>query len=176
MPFIIALLGIIATAYFWANRARNAGEMASNLVGMAGDVRAAARRFGFTRRANVHPVESIDNPNVAAAALASAFIALDDMPTQEHRAALNVSLRRVLQVDAATSEELMVLGQWLVNECHGAQPAMTRLAKKLYRLEGSSALTPLLDILGGVTPDDPDALSTHQREAIAELKTAFRVR
>ena len=176
MPFIIAVVGIIIAAYFWANRARNAAHIATDIVDMAGDVRAAARRFGFSRRANVHPVESIDNPNVAAAALSSAFIALDDMPTKDAKDALHVSLRRVLQVDDADAQELMVLGHWLVNECNGPQPAITRLAKKLYRLEGSSALTPLMDIITGVIPSDPNALSDKQREAIEELRVAFRVR
>jgi len=176
VPILLGLLGIIVTAYIWANRARDAGHMVNDLADMAGDVRAAARRFGFSRRANVHPVESIDNPNVAAAALASAFVALDDMPTKDQKDRLNIELRRVLQVDGETSQELMVLGHWLVAECNGPQPAITRLAKKLYRLEGPSALEPLMDIIKGVLPKDGQGLSTRQSEAIDELKTAFRLR
>ena len=176
MPFLIALAGIVIAAYVWANRARDAAHMASDIADMAGDVRAAARRFGFSRRANIHPAESIENPNVAAAALATAFIALDDMPTKDQKDKLHVVLRKVLQIDDADAQELMVLGHWLVNECNGPQPAMTRLSKKLYRLEGPSALTPLMDIIQGVIPNDNNDLSEKQREAIAELKTAFRIR
>ena len=176
MHILIALVGIIIAGYVWALRARNAANVATDIADMAGDVRAAARRFGFSRRANVHPAESIEDPNIAAAGIASAFIALDDLPTRDEKDALNVQLRRVLQVDQQTSTELMVLGHWLVEECHGPQPAITRLGKKLYRLEGPSAIEPLMDILGGVLSNKDNILSERQQEAIQELKTAFRLR
>ncbi len=176
MPFILGILGILAAAYFWSLRARDAANMAGDLVDMASDVKAAARRFGFTRKTNIHPVESIEDPNIAAAGIAEAFLALDDMPTRDQQSAMRVQLRRVLQVDDATAEELMVLGHWMVNECGGAQPALARLSRKLYRLEGPSALTPLMDIITGSLPADHADLSIRQTEAIAELKTAFRLR
>ena len=175
MPFLIALAGIVVTAFFWAHRARNAAHIVSDLADMAGDVRLAARRFGFARKANVHPVESIDSPDLAAAGLACAFVALDDMPTSDQTERLRIQLRRVLRVDDATSRELMILGNWLVSQCQGPQPAIARLSRKLYRLEGSSALDPIMDILTGTLYADT-APSLRQSEALEELKTAFRVR
>jgi hypothetical protein len=175
MPILIAVVGIIATAYIWANRARNAGHIASDLADMAGDVKAAARRFGFSRRMNMHPVESIEDPNIAAAAIADAFVSLDDMPTREQRAALDQSLRDVLQVNAATAQELLVLGHWMVNECGGAQPAISRICKKLYRLEGSPALAPMMQILDQVSAEG-SGINVHQEEALHEIRTALRVR
>ena len=68
MPFIIGLIGLTTAAYFWANRARNAANMTNDLAGMASDVLSAARRFGFSRKLNLHPVESIDDPKLATAA------------------------------------------------------------------------------------------------------------
>jgi hypothetical protein len=175
MPIIMAIVGIVVTAYIWAGRARNAGHIASDLADMAGDVKAAARRFGFARRMNVHPVESIEDPNIAAAALADAFVSLDDMPTREQRDALQQALRDVLRVNATTAEELIVLGHWMVNECGGAQPAITRVSKKLYRLEGSDALTPMMQIIDRISKEG-SGVSVHQEEAIHEIKTALRVR
>jgi hypothetical protein len=40
------------------NRARNAAHVASDVVDMAETVLGAARRFGFRRKADRHPVES----------------------------------------------------------------------------------------------------------------------
>ncbi len=176
MPFILGILGILAAAYFWSLRARDAANMAGDLMDMAGDVKAAARRFGFTRKADIHPVEAIEDPNIAAAAIAEAFLALDDMPTRDQQAAMRVQIRRVLQVDDATAEELMVLGHWMVNACGGPQPALARLSRKLYRLEGAPALTPLMDIITGAFPADKQGLSERQTEAVDELRTAFRLR
>jgi hypothetical protein len=176
MPFIIALVGIIITAYFWANRARDAGNMARDIADMAGDVKLAARRFGFARRADVHPVESIEDPDIAAAAIADAFVSLDDLPSKDQQTHMMDQLRRVLNVDAATAQELLVLGTWLVNECGGPLQAVTRITKKLYRMEGSSALTPLEDILTGIKDADGSDLSLRQREALHEIKTILRSR
>jgi hypothetical protein len=159
----------------WAGRARNAGHIASDLADMAGDVKAAARRFGFARKMNIHPVESIEDPNIAAAAIADAYLALDDMPTREQREALQQSMRDVLQVNAATAEELLVLGHWMVNECGGAQPAISRLSKKLYRLEGPSALEPILQIIDQIAAEG-SGVSIQQQEALHEIKTTLRVR
>jgi hypothetical protein len=141
---------------------------------MAGDVRAAARRFGFSRKANTHPVDNIDDPNIAATAIADAFLALDDMPTREQRAILAIHLRRVLEIDGPTAEELMILGHWLVSECGGAQPAIARICKRLYRMQGPTALEPMLDIINGAMASA--TLSVRQQEALAEIKTAFRIR
>lgn len=176
MPFIIGLIGIIITAYFWANRARNAGNMARDLADMAGDVRLAARRFGFSRQANVHPVESIEDPDIAAAAIADAFISLDDMPSKDQQQQLLIQLRSVLRVDAEAAQELVVLGTWLVNECGGAMPAITRITKKLYKLEGSHALAPLTQIIEGIKKADGTDMSQRQSDAMAEIKTILRVR
>ena len=60
MPYIIAQLGFLAGAYFWMIRARAAADAARDLTGVAQDVMAAARRFGFRRRLNTHPVESLE--------------------------------------------------------------------------------------------------------------------
>ena len=175
MPILIALAGIIFTAYIWANRARNAKHIASDIADMAGDVKAAARRFGFSRKMNAHPVESIDEPNIAAAAIADAYMSLVDMPTREQRATMQNTLADVLQVDAAAAEELLVLGRWMVNSCGTPHAALSRLAKKLHRLEGAQALAPMEQILAGITPD-ADKISVHQEEALHELRTALRVR
>jgi len=176
MPFIIGILGIIVTAYFWANRARNAGNVARDLVDMAGDVRLAARRFGFSRQANVHPVESIEDPNIAAAAIADAFVALDDMPSKDQQQLMMIQLRSVLRVDQETAQELLVLGTWLVNECGGPMPAITRITKKLYKLENATALEPLTQILTGIKNAEGSEMSQRQQEAFDEIKTILRVR
>ena len=56
MPYLIALFGLVIGAYFWIQRARTAADAARELTGVAQDVMAAARRFGFRRRHDMHPV------------------------------------------------------------------------------------------------------------------------
>lgn len=172
MPVILGILGLLAAAYFWATRIRDAGHMAGDLADMAGDVRAAARRFGFSRRANVHPAESVEDPNIAAASLALAYVSLDGLPSSDDQTRVHVQLRRVLQVDDETAQELVIMGRWLVDQCNGPQPAMSRMARKLYRLEGAQALGPVESILQNLATTP----SVHQEEALHEVRTVLRAR
>ena len=173
MPFLIALLGIIAAAYFWANRANNARHMAGDVMDMANDVRAAARRFGFKRQTNIHPVESIDDPRLAIAAIGAAFIELDDLLTAEQRQRITVQLRSKLRVDATEAEEMEVLGRWFISECGGAEPAIARLSHKLYKIGGAEQMEPLMAVLKETVTD---TLSDRQRDALEDITRAMRVR
>jgi len=175
MPFIIAILGILGAVYFFVIRARNATRMAGELVDVANDIRLAARRFGFRRKLNQHPVESIDNPNIAISALATAFLELDDLPTREQRDRLNTQLRDVLEIDAGSVEEITVLGRWLVSECGGADQAVARLSRKLFKMQGADALQPTLTIINGMLQGNGAGLSTRQKEALDDIKRAFRL-
>jgi hypothetical protein len=175
VPILIALLGAAVALYFFVYRARNAAHIASDVLDMANDVRLAARRFGFRAQANVHPVESIEDANVATTAAALAFLELDDLPTQEQRGRLVEELRAELRLSEADAEEMQVLGRWLVAECGGAQPAVSRLARKLYKLRGQEGFEPLLRIVSGVASDG-HGLSERQREALEDIRLAFRIR
>ncbi|AKS45694.1 hypothetical protein SAMN05444287_0792 [Octadecabacter temperatus] len=172
MPFIIALLGIIGAAYFWAQRARNARDVVGDVADMANDVRLAARRFGFSRKMNVHPVENIEDPRLAIAAIGAAFIELDDLPTAEQRKLLQIQIRSKLRADAEEAEEMEVLGRWFMSECGGADPAVARISRKLYKIGGAEQMEPLLELLkASVT-----TLSDRQRDALDDIKRAMRVR
>lgn len=173
MPFLVALLGIIAAAYFWAQRARNARDMVGDVADMANDVRLAARRFGFSRKMNVHPVESIEDPRLAIASIAAAFIELDDLPTAEQRKLLLVQLRAKLRADADEAQEMEILGRWFMTECGGAEPAIARLSRKLYKLGGAAQMEPLMEVLKATVTD---SLSARQKDALEDITRAMRVR
>lgn len=158
MPVLMAILGIIGAAYFWTQRARNARDMLGDVGDMANDVRLATRRFGFTRKMNVHPVESIE---------------LDDLPTAEQRQLLQVQLRSKLRADADEAEEMEMLGRWFMSECGGADPAIARLSRKLYKIGGAEQMEPLMDVLKSTVKD---GLSDRQRDALEDITRAMRVR
>ncbi|MFK7940855.1 MAG: hypothetical protein AB8B82_15850 [Roseovarius sp.] len=175
MPFIIAALGIALTVYFFVVRARNAGHMAGELVDMASDVKAAARRFGFKRRTNVHPVDTIEDPRLAIGAIATAFLEMDDLPTKNQRDALHRSLRQQFDLDAEAAQEITVLGHWFVSECGGAQPAIDRLSRKLVKLQGRDAFEPLLHVVNAMLSAGSDGLNDTQRQALDDVKRNFRI-
>jgi len=173
MPFLIALVGIIGAVYYWSNRARNARDVAGEVMDMANDVRLAARRFGFKRQSNLHPVESIEDPRLAIASIATCFIELDGLPTEEDRKRLSIQLRSRLRADADEAQEMEVLGRWFMAECGGADPAISRLSRKLYKLGGAEQMEPLIDILKQAVVSD---LSDKQRDALDDIQRAMRIR
>jgi len=175
MPFLIAALGALIAAYFFFVRARNVGHMAGDLIDVAQDVRLAARRFGFRRKTNVHPVETIEDPKLAVGAIATSFVELEDLPTKEQRDALQTALREAYRLDAKEAEEITVLGHWFVSECGGAEQAITRLGRKLYKLDGKNSFAPLLTILNATAQANGSGLNAHQRSALDEVKRAFRI-
>ena len=173
MPLLIAIIGIAAAVYFFLNRARNAALMAGDLVDVAKDVQLAARRFGFRRQTNMHPVENIEDPNLATAALGIAFQQLDGLPTQDQRDKLTVLLHTQLRMDSEASQEAVILGGWLVSQCGGADAAVSRLSRKVYKLGGTEALQPLMEIIKGSLPES--GLSQRQKDAIEKIRFAFRI-
>lgn len=175
MPFIIAALGILAGVYFFVIRTRNAANMAGELLGVANDVRLAARRFGFRRKTNIHPVENIEDPHLAIGAIATAFIELDGLPTKNQRDALISALTATLALDRETANEITILGHWFITECHGPQPAVTRLARKLFKLQGADAFPPLLEVLNATLSAGSGGLNARQEDALDEVKRAFRI-
>lgn len=176
MPFILGLLGLIAAAYFWANRARNAAHMTNELAGVASDVMAAARRFGFSRKLNLHPVESIDDPKLASAACGLAFLELDGLPTAEQHDALTRSVQSHLDLAHDKAQEALILGRWLVTESGGASPGFTRLLRRLFKLQGRDALAPLMAVLNDTAQSSHTGLSVRQKEALEEVTQIFRLR
>lgn len=175
MPIILALISAAAVAYFWMNRARNAADLAGDLVNAANDVRLAARRFGFKRRANIHPVEAIEDADVAVGALAVAFLELDDLPTADQRTVLEDSLAKTLALPTKDASELAVLGHWFVTECGTPSQAVARISRKLYKLNGADSFEPLVQVLGDIAGAG-NGLSESQKDALEDVKRAFRIR
>jgi len=175
MPYLLALLAAAGGIIYWMYRARDAAQVTHEIADMASDVMGAARRFGFRRKYNTHPVDSIDEPDLAAGALGVAFLELSGMPTQDQKNALLISLQTHLNLSKSKAEELMVLGHWLVNECQGAAPAIPRLSKRLYKISGAQYLETTMGLVSNIVAAGTGELSQQQHEALHEVRRAFRV-
>lgn len=174
MPVLLALLGILAGGYFWMSRARDAANMIDELADAAQTAMGAARRFGFRRQANQHPVDCIEEADLATAALAVAFLELDAMPSDRQKNALWLGLQQALGLSLKDAEEMVVLGHWYVQECQGPQPAITRLSKRLNELSGATALTSAMPLIQHIADSKDSPLSESQLEALGDMKRIFR--
>ena len=172
MHIVLAVIGIVTAVYFFVIRARNAAEMTNELLDVADDVRAAARRFGFRRNKEMHPVEAIEDPNTAAATLATAYMELHGLPSEDTRQTLNLALQSKLEIPKNEADDLMVLARWLMNQCNGPQPAISRSARKLYKLVGKD-IGPMMEILDAISTE---TLSEQQKDALDDVRNAFKLR
>jgi hypothetical protein len=111
---------------------------------------------------------------LAIATIATAFIELDDLPTADQRQHLAVQLRAKLRADADEAQEMEVLGRWFLTECGGADAAIARVSRKLYKLGGADQMEPLMEVLKASVTGD--SLSDRQREALEDITRAMRVR
>jgi hypothetical protein len=166
------ILGAIGAAiWFWVrNNPRDALHLAQDA---ATTLRNAPRRIAFRRQTNEHPVEGIDDPRIAICAIAQAFVELDDLPTQDQRQKLHVSVRTKLRCDEEEAEEMEVLGRWLMTQCQGAAAAIPRLGKRMFKIDGEASWTLLQEMLGGLIEGE---LSSKQVGAIEDLRVAFKKR
>ena len=68
----------------------------------------AARRLGFRRRINTHPVDSLEEPKLAIGALGIAFLELGGLPTEEQQNALLKSLQARTGQSLDDAEETLI--------------------------------------------------------------------
>jgi hypothetical protein len=176
MPVLLGLIAVIGTGVYFFFRARDAANIAGELVDVAKDVRSAARRFGFRRRTNVHPVDSIEDLDVAVAATAGCFLEMDDLPTRDQRDMLMIQVRCVLRLSESDAREVLVLGRWLAQECGNADQAVSRLATKAYKLGGHGALSPIETIVSKTLNMDRSTPSAHQLSALDDVRYILRAR
>lgn len=166
MPILIALAGAAVAIYFFLIRTRNTVEAVKDLSEVANDVRLAARRFGFARKSKAHPVESIDDPDIAATALIVAVQEMHDLPTKDDQQLLETQLRVAFRCSAEDAQELVTLGRWLVQECGTNDQAVYRLIRRMDKLNAHKYY-PLIDqVLNRVIQD----MSEKQKEALSDIE------
>jgi hypothetical protein len=169
MPFVLAAIAALGAAYFWYLRMQNAKEAAETLFEAANDVRLAARRFGFRRRLNLHPVDSIDDARIAAATVVVALMQIDKLWDQTMEDKLVVQFQSVMGQDREEADELVTLGRWMSDQCATKDDAVRRAGKRLMALAGVKALPDLntmIDRLLGTTGHSEalaDSLETLRR-------------
>lgn len=171
---LFVILGVISAIGVWYWRLTMAREAAREIGNIAGDLINAPRRLGFRRRANAHPVEGVDDPKLAIAAISLAFLELGGLPSREDLQALAATLSRELALPRDDADEMLILGRWLIGECQGPQPAITRLTKRLGKLD-QGAFQQLLPVLNQVGSHG-GGLNIRQREALDEIARILKLR
>ena len=90
--------------------------------------------------------------------------------------ALQRALQSELDISLNDAEENMILGRWFVSECGGPSPAIARLSRKLYKLQGADAIPALMGIIQQVAHATSTKMSERQATALSDIKRAFHIK
>lgn len=164
MPVILTILGILGAVGFWYWRLRMARDAAGELMEVAGDVRAAARRLGFRRGTNVHPADAIDDPRLAAAGIVLAIAGIDGPHTRSELDTLATACRAHFKVDVAEASDMVAFGRWISGQCGSPEEAVRRLTR-VVRKQAFDAGEDLLEMIRSVVvADHPKGSDLGERE------------
>lgn len=172
MPILIAILAAVAGAIWWWARSnpRDAINVADDALTIA---RNAPRKIAFRRQTKAHPVEGVDDPRLAVATLGAAFIQLDDLPTREMRERLRDITRIIWKLPEEDADEIQSLSAWLIEQCDGPSPAVGRVARRLYKIDGAASWDDFERLVGGITEGN---LSERQKGAIQDVRIALHLK
>jgi hypothetical protein len=170
MPILILILSAIGAAIWWWVRS-NPGEAINTAQDMATTIRNAPRRLAFRQQTKEHPVEGIDDHRIAVGAIAQAFLELDSLPTKEQRERLHVMLRSKLRCAEEEAVEIEGLGRWLIEHCNGPTQAISRLSRRLFKIDGDASWDVVQEILNQLISGE---LSRSQINALEDIRVALK--
>lgn len=174
MPFLIAIVGLLVAAFVWYNRIKQAGHFAGELKDAANDVRLAARRFGFKRRSNVHPIDALDDARLAAAGIVAATVQMDGMWEQSMWDAMVQQAQSVFDVALDEAEEIVTFARWIAVQGGNPHEAVRRMSRRLKRLAGKDAMADTVQMIRGVSGRGGRALSHDAQEAIETVERVLK--
>ena len=174
MPAIITIVGLLVGALIWYNRMKQAGHVAGELKDAANDVRLAARRFGFKRRSNVHPIDALDDARLAAAGIVAATVQMDGLWEQSMRDAMVQQTQSVFDVPLDEAEEIVIFARWIADQGSNPHEAVRRMSRRLKRLAGQDVMEDTVQMIRGVSGRGGRALSRDAEEAIETVERVLK--
>lgn len=172
MHLIIAAIGILIAAAFWYQRASAAKDAAGDLIGAAKDVRAAARRFGFKNKSNIHPVDQIEDARLTAAGIAAAVAGMDGPLTQPEIDTMVTETRLILKASAEEATDIAAFGRWVAGQCGNNEEAVRRLTNKTHRITGGSVGSDLLTYVTNIAAAG-GPINSVQQDALDRIRSIF---
>src|SRR5262245_4224348 len=119
-----AVLGILIFVLFRMQQAANA---ARDIADAADEARGLFRRWGWRRRLAKNPIDTVEDPREAAAAMMVAAAQSDGSITERERSAITAEMVKRFGATQAQADELLARGRWLVQDRTDAAEVFRRL-------------------------------------------------
>ncbi|MEM6355352.1 MAG: hypothetical protein AAF844_06680 [Pseudomonadota bacterium] len=173
MPVILAVLGALVALSVWYWRFKMMREASGEILDMAQGVRAAARRFAYRRRHNVHPAESVEDARLAAAGIMAAVAQIDAPLSKAEIEGIAAEARRTFNAGHDEAQEIAAFGRWIAGQCGSSDDAVRRLLKAIHRHAEGDVGDELLAMVRRVAAADGNELTEGQEGALATIARSF---
>lgn len=114
MHILAALATGIGVILFILWRMQQASNAVRDIAGAAEEVQGVFRRWSWRRKANVNPLDLIDDPREAAATMMVVVAQADGALTEKERLAILARMSQHFGATVKQGEELLARGRWLV--------------------------------------------------------------
>ena len=170
MHILLGILAVVGGVLFWIWRTQNAATAARDVVEVADDIRAAVRRFGFSRKANQHPLDGIDDPRLAAAGILAAFANMDGALSRDEIAGIAKTCRDAFGCSAHDADQIGAYGRWLIQQSpNNMDEVIRRLGRNLVHKLDEAEKQDLLTMIERVASIEGGGLSDIQADAMERL-------
>lgn len=137
-------------------------------------IQPAAAAFGYRLKTNSHPVDSLEDSEVAIAAIGIAFLELGGLPRPGQHEALQKCLQIAFSQSPQRCQQSLVLGNWLIAQCGGPVVALDRLTARLRVLSADAGLLALIGVLQQVSEWGGNLTSGRQQDALAAISSQLK--
>lgn len=170
MHILLGVLGVVGVALFWLWRIRNAAGAAREVVDVADDLRAAVRRFGYSRKANQNPLDGIEDPRLAASGILAAFANMDGALSRDEIDGIAGICGGAFGCDAQEADQIGAYGRWLIQQSPAnMDEVIRRLARNLIGTLDAAEKQELLAMVEQAASIDGGGLSETQQDSLERL-------
>lgn len=171
MHILLALLGAAATIGMILWRLNAAADAAKGLAETAGEARGLFRRWSWQRKFAGHPLDLIEDPREAAAALMVAIAQSDGAMTEAEQHTILAEMQRSFAASPQTAAELLAHARFLTREIVDPCTAVSRLSKVIVAKTTPDERADLIRMLEAVASTNGPA-GDIERQALAAFRQA----
>jgi uncharacterized tellurite resistance protein B-like protein len=171
LALIVSVLGGILFVIWRMQQAANATR---DIAEAAGEVRGFFRRWQWWRKANANPMDLVEDPKEAAAAMLVAVAQADGPLSEKERAAILAQMREEFGIGDSVAEELLARGRWLAKDSVDPANVFRRLTPLILKSLAPPERRSLVGMLHAVAAVDGRDASAAGRD-IERLKQALQI-
>lgn len=136
MHILALIASVVGVALFVLWRMQQAANATRDIAEAAGEVQGLFRRWQWGRKANVNPMDIVEDPKEAAAAMMVAIAQADGPLTAAEQTAILAAMREEFDVGEPVAVELLARGRWLVRNSTDPGNPLRRLARPILKSLG----------------------------------------